>query len=87
MGVFLWASLMFAASIDRLEDAGPASWESAALLAGSVGLGAAVGKGVPRYGWVADRARPPPRLPRPTPRPRLPPLLASAEGAISGDAP
>ena len=53
MGVFLWASLMFAASIDRLEDAGPASWESAALLAGSVGLGAVVGKGVPRYGWVA----------------------------------
>src|SRR5688572_17791505 len=33
MGVFLWASLMFAASIDRLEDAGPASWESGALLA------------------------------------------------------
>jgi hypothetical protein len=52
MGVFLWASLMFAASIDRLEDAGPASWESAAVLAGGVGLGAAVGKGVPRYGWV-----------------------------------
>lgn len=53
MGVFLWASLMFAASIDRLEDAGPASWESAAILAGGMGLGAAVGKGVPRYGWVA----------------------------------
>lgn len=52
MGAFVWASLMFAASIDRLEDAGPASWESAALLAGGVGLGAAIGKGVPRYGWV-----------------------------------
>jgi hypothetical protein len=52
MGVFLWASLMFAASIDRLEDAGPWSWESGAVLAGSVGLGAAIGKGVPRYGWV-----------------------------------
>jgi hypothetical protein len=52
MGVFLWASLMFAASIDRLEDAGPASWESGALLAGGVGLGAALGRGVPRYGWV-----------------------------------
>jgi hypothetical protein len=52
MGVFLWASLMFAASIDRLEDAGVASWESGAILAGSVGLGALVGKGFPRYGWV-----------------------------------
>src|SRR5687767_2777436 len=52
MGVFLWASLMFAASIDRLEDAGAASWESGAILAGSVGLGALVGKGFPKYGWV-----------------------------------
>jgi len=52
MGVFLWASLMFAASIDRLEDAGAASWESGAILAGSAGLGALVGKGFSRYGWV-----------------------------------
>jgi hypothetical protein len=52
MGVFLWASLMFAASIDRLEDAGAASWESGAILGSSVALGAAVGKSVPRYGWV-----------------------------------
>jgi hypothetical protein len=52
MGVFLWASLMFAASIDRLEDAGAASWESGAILAGSAGLGALVGKAFPRYGWV-----------------------------------
>ena len=51
MGVFLWATVMFAASIDSLEDAGPASWQSAAILAGGVGLGAAVGKGVPRHGW------------------------------------
>ena len=43
---------MFAASIDRLEDAGPASWESGAILAGSAGLGALIGKGFPRYGWV-----------------------------------
>jgi hypothetical protein len=61
MGVFLWASLMFAASIDELEDAGPASWQSAAVLAGGVGLGAAIGKGVPRHGW------------RETTRPNLPP--------------
>lgn len=52
MGVFLWASLMFAASIDSLEEAGPASWQSGAILAGGTGLGAAIGKGVPRYGWV-----------------------------------
>ena len=52
MGVFLWASLMFAASIDTLEDAGPWSWESGAIFAGSVGVGALVGKTVPRYGWV-----------------------------------
>jgi hypothetical protein len=53
MGVFLWASLMFAASIDSLEDAGPASWESGAILAGSAGVGALIGKGFSRYGWVA----------------------------------
>ena len=61
MGVFLWASLMFAASIDELEDAGAASWQSGAVLAGSVGLGAAIGKGVPRHGWretSPDRLRP-----------------------------
>lgn len=52
MGVFLWASLMFAASIDSLEDAGAASWQSGAILAGSAGLGAAIGRSVPRYGWV-----------------------------------
>lgn len=52
MGAFLWASLMFAASIDSLEEAGPASWQSAAILAGGAGLGAAAGKGVSRYGWV-----------------------------------
>lgn len=51
MGIFLWASLMFAASIDELEDAGTVSWESAAVLAGSMGLGAAIGKTVPRHGW------------------------------------
>jgi hypothetical protein len=62
MGVFLWASLMFAASIDELEDAGAFSWESAAVLAGSVGAGAAIGKAVPRHGWRETNAD---RLPRP----------------------
>ena len=62
MGVFVWASLMFAASIDELEDAGAASWQSGALLAGSVGLGAAVGKGVARHGW---RETSPSSLPAP----------------------
>ena len=62
MGVFLWASLMFAASIDELEDAGAASWESAAVFAGSVAVGAAIGKAVPRHGWRETTAD---RLPRP----------------------
>jgi hypothetical protein len=62
MGVFLWASLMFAASIDELEEAGAASWESAAVLAGSVAVGAAAGKAVPRHGWRETSAD---RLPRP----------------------
>ena len=62
MGVFLWASLMFAASIDELEDAGAASWESAAVFAGSVAVGAGIGKAVPRHGW---RETTPDRLPRP----------------------
>lgn len=53
MGVFVWASLMFASSIRSLEDAGAASWQSGAILAGGMGLGAAIGKSVPRYGWVA----------------------------------
>jgi len=52
MGAFLWASLMFAASINSLEDAGAASWQSGAIFAGSAGLGAAIGSSVPRYGWV-----------------------------------
>ena len=62
MGIFLWASLMFAASIDELEDAGTVSWESAAVLAGSMGLGAAIGKTVPRHGWRETSID---RLPRP----------------------
>ena len=62
MGVFLWASLMFAASIDELEDAGPWSWESAAVLAGSMGVGAAIGKAIPRHGWRETSLD---RLPRP----------------------
>ena len=62
MGIFLWASLMFAASIDELEDAGPWSWESGAVLAGSMAVGAAIGKTVPRHGWRETSLD---RLPRP----------------------
>jgi hypothetical protein len=68
MGVFLWASLMFAASIDSLEDAGPASWQSAAILAGGAGLGAVAGRSVPRYGWVPTE---PSRLTGPAPAVRV----------------
>lgn len=57
IGVFVWASVMKIAAIDRLEEAGLASWESAAILAGSTGIGAAIGASVPRYGWRAADPR------------------------------
>jgi hypothetical protein len=52
IGVFVWASVMGAASLGALEDAGLASWESGAILLGSTVLGAAIGRGVPQHGWV-----------------------------------
>ena len=48
IGVAVWIGAVAAASRGSLD---VASWQSAALLAGSVGLGAAVGSRVPRYGW------------------------------------
>lgn len=53
IGVFVWASVMKIAAIDSLEEAGFASWQSAAILAGGTGIGAAIGASVPRYGWQA----------------------------------
>lgn len=58
IGLLIWGSVMATGAVDRLDDAGWASWESGALLLGATGVGAAVGHGVPRYGWVAaDPAR------------------------------
>ena len=48
IGVAVWVGAVAAASRGSLE---VASWQSGALLAGSVGLGAVIGSRVPRYGW------------------------------------
>jgi hypothetical protein len=48
IGVAVWIGAVAAASRGSLE---VASWESGALLAGSVGLGTVIGSRVPRYGW------------------------------------
>jgi hypothetical protein len=53
VGLLLWGSVMATGAVDRLDEAGIASWESGALLLGATAVGAAVGHGVPRYGWVA----------------------------------
>ena len=58
IGVLIWGSVMATGAVDRLDEAGFASWESGALLLGAAGVGAAIGHGVPRYGWVpADPRR------------------------------
>jgi hypothetical protein len=69
VGALVWASVITAAAIGSLDDAGVASWQSGAILAASTGLGAAIGAGVPRYGWrSADphaagvASRPPPGI-------------------------
>jgi hypothetical protein len=51
IGAVVWISAMKIAAVDSLEEAGLASWQSGAIFAGSVGAGAAIGAGVPRYGW------------------------------------
>jgi hypothetical protein len=63
IGVAVWVGAVAAASRGSLDKWGVASWQSGAVLAGSVGLGAVIGSQVPRYGWrttepsaVASRA-------------------------------
>jgi hypothetical protein len=51
IGLAVWAGVVAAASRGSLDKWGVTSWESAAVLAGSVGLGAVIGSRVPRYGW------------------------------------
>ena len=51
IGVAVWVGAVAAASRGSLDKWGVASWQSGAVLAGSVGLGAVIGSRVPRYGW------------------------------------
>ncbi len=66
IGVLVWGSVMAAAALSSLDEAGVASWQSGAILGGSVGLGAVIGSQVPRYGWRVTE-------PRSVSRPALPP--------------
>jgi hypothetical protein len=51
IGVAVWIGTVAAASRGSLDKWGVVSWQSGAVLAGSVGLGAVIGAQVPRYGW------------------------------------
>jgi hypothetical protein len=51
IGVAVWVGAVAAASRGSLDKWGVVSWQSGAVLAGSVGLGAVIGAQVPRYGW------------------------------------
>ncbi|HUG52203.1 MAG TPA: hypothetical protein VMR21_01320 [Vicinamibacteria bacterium] len=53
IGALAWGSVMAAAALGSLDDAGVASWQSGAILAGGVGIGTLIGSRVPRYGWRA----------------------------------
>ena len=53
IGVAVWIGAVAAASRGSLDKWGVVSWQSGAVLAGSVGLGAVIGAQVPRYGWRA----------------------------------
>src|SRR5258708_35536325 len=55
IGVAVWIGAVAAASRGSLDKWGVASWQSGAILGGSVGLGAAIGAQVPRYGWRATQ--------------------------------
>jgi hypothetical protein len=48
IGVAVWIGAVAAASRGSFD---ATSWQSGAVLAGSVGLGAVIGSQVPRYGW------------------------------------
>ena len=53
IGVAVWIGAVAAASRGSLDKWGVVSWQSGAVLAGSVGLGAVIGSQVPAYGWRA----------------------------------
>ena len=56
IGVAVWVGAVAAASRGALDKWGVASWQSGAILAGSIGAGALIGSQVPRYGWRATEA-------------------------------
>jgi hypothetical protein len=51
IGALVWVGAAAAASRGALDKWGVTSWQSGAILAGGVGLGALIGSQVPRYGW------------------------------------
>jgi hypothetical protein len=55
IGVAVWVGAVAAASRGSLDKWGVASWQSGAVLGGSVALGALIGSQVPRYGWSATQ--------------------------------
>ena len=66
IGVAVWIGAVAAASRGSLDKWGVVSWQSGAVLAGSVGLGAVIGAQVPRYGWRATEPSKLVRGPGPT---------------------
>ena len=56
IGVAVWIGAVAAASRGSLDKWGVTSWQSGAILAGSVGLGTLVGSRVPRHGWRPTEA-------------------------------
>jgi hypothetical protein len=50
-GLLMAAGVIATQPVDFLNDAGVASWQSAAVLAGGTAVGAAIGSTLPRYGW------------------------------------
>jgi hypothetical protein len=57
IGVLVWGAAVAAASRGSLDKWGVTSWQSGAILAGSVGAGALIGSQVPRYGWKPTEPR------------------------------
>ena len=55
IGVAVWVGAVAAASRGSLDKWGVASWQSGAVLGGSVAVGALIGSQVPRYGWRATQ--------------------------------
>ena len=61
IGVLAWGSIMAAAALGSLDDAGVASWQSGTILAATTGIGTLIGSRIPRYGWRETEPRMVPR--------------------------